>query len=342
MKKIFKIIIIIAILLAAGVGIYFAYNNYGSRKTHSELNVLNWTSYIPNEIIEEFETEYNIKVNYSTYSSNEELLAKVSSSSAGTYDLIFPSDYLVELMLERKMLENIDKSRLKNYQNIDAKLLNQKFDEGNQYSLPFLLATTLIAYDTSKINNITSYRDLFSSELKNDLILIDDQRVIIGSMLSTLGYSFNDTDSAHLEESLSLFNELKPNIKAFDSDSPKTFFITGEADAGIVWNAEAILAQNERENIATVYPKEGFVISMDNFCITKDAKNVNNAYLFIDFLLRNDIATRIIEEYPYISSNHNINTVSDSELAYILSAGSYIENIGKDIKKLDKLWSRYK
>ena len=341
MKKIFKIIIAIVVLAAAGTGVYFLCSRE-SKETRTELNILNWTSYIPNEIIEEFEKKYNIKVNYSTYSSNEELLAKVSSSNPGTYDLIFPSDYMVELMIERKMLENIDKSRLKNYQNIDAKLLNQKFDEENQYSLPFLLATTVITYDDSKISDINSYQDLFSSDLKNSLILIDDQRVIIGSMLSALGYSFNDTDSAHLEESLSLFNKLEPNIKAFDSDSPKTFFITGEADAGIIWNAEAILAQSERENIAIVYPKEGFVISMDNFCIMKDAKNTESAYLFIDFILQNDIARRIIEEYPYISSNHNINTVSDSELAYILSAGSYIENIGKDIKKLDKLWSRYK
>lgn len=311
-------------------------------KYNGYLNVLNWTSYIPNEIIHDFENEYNIKVNYNTYSSNEELLAKITSSNEGTYDVIFPSDYMVELMAYRDMLEPINIGEFTNLRQLDTRFLHQKYDPENTYSLPFLMATTMIAYDTQKFGDVDSYRELFGPEFKDSLILVDDQRIVIGAMLNTLGYSINDTNERHLEESLELFNKLRPNIKAFDSDSPKTFLITREADAGIIWSAEAILAQEYRPELAMVYPEEGFVISVDNYCITKDSKNQDNAYLFIDYLMRDDVAKRIVETYPYYSPNLSAGTLSDEELNEIFTRGSYVENLGDNLKKFDKLWARYK
>lgn len=337
-----KILIIITALLVIAILTFLIVRKTSNLRYSGTLNVLNWTSYIPNEVIRDFEKEYNIKVNYLTYSSNEELLAKITSSNEGTYDVVFPSDYAVSLMKERDLLEKIDKNRLANFQNIEPLFLGQNYDENNEYSLPFLLATTIIAYDSEKYPNITSYKDLFSKKLKNSLILVDDQRVVIGAMLNTLGYSTNDTNDQHLEESLKLFDALKPNIKAFDSDSPKTFFITEEADAGIVWSAEAKLAAKSRPSIAAVYPEEGFVISMDNYCIPKNAKNKENAYLFIDYLLRDNTAEKIIAEYPYISSNATANTLSEIELNEIFTRGTYIENLGSNLKKYDKLWAKYK
>lgn len=306
------------------------------------LNVLNWTSYIPDDVISDFEKESGIKVNYSTYSSNEELLAKISSAAPGTYDVIFPSDYMVELMIYRDMLEPLDSSRLSNLENINKKFLNQPYDSKNEFSLPFLLATSVLAYDSTKVERISSYRDLLDKNLKNNIILLDDQRIVIGAFLNAEGYSANDTDDAHLEKAYDFYQELKPNIKAFDSDSPKTFFITGEVDVGLVWNAEAILAQGENKNIKISYPAEGFTLSMDNYTIVKGAKNPDGAYEFINYLLRDDICARIVEEYPYISTNKNIESLPEPELDEILSRGTYIENVGTDIKKFDKLWARIK
>ncbi|MBR3180698.1 spermidine/putrescine ABC transporter substrate-binding protein [Candidatus Saccharibacteria bacterium] len=306
------------------------------------LNVLNWTSYIPDDVIADFEKEYNIKVNYGTYSSNEELLAKVSSAANGTYDLIFPSDYMIDLMIYRDMLEPLDSSRLSNFNNINDVFLHQEYDKDNKYSLPFLLATTVLLYDDEKVDHLSSYRDLLKPELKNNVILLDDQRIIIGALLNAEGFNANDTNDNHLEKAYEFYTELKPNIKAFDSDSPKSFFITGEVDVGLIWNAEAILAQDENPNLKISYPAEGFTLSMDNYAIVKNAKNVDAAYDFINFLLRDDICKRIIDEYPYISTNKNIKTVPDNELNEILSRGTYIENVGGDIKKYDKLWARIK
>lgn len=321
---------------------YFVFNGTSTEISRGTLNVLNWTSYIPADIIEDFEKEYNIKVNYSTYSSNEELLAKISSGEEGVYDVIFPSDYMVSLMKDRNMLEKLDTSRLKNTELINPIFLSQPYDEKNEYALPFLLATTVIAYDSEKYGEVLSYSDLLDERFSNSLILIDDQRAIIGSMLSAIGYPMNDTDENHLDESLAFFEKIEDNIKAFDSDSPKTFLITGEADAGIIWNAEAILAKESRENIKIVYPEEGFIISMDNYCITKNARNLDNAYLFIDYLMRPIVARRIVAEYPYISAIRSASNISDSELEDIFARGTYVENIGPAIKSYDRLWARYK
>lgn len=331
MKKI--LLCLIALLLITGC----------TNKSSNELNVLNWTSYIPDDVVSDFEEEYNIKVNYGTYSSNEELLAKLSSSKKGTYDVVFPSDYMVSLMKEKKMLKKIDKDRFTNLDNINSLFLNQEYDLDNDYSLPFLLATSVLAVNTENIKeNITSYRDLLNSKYKNDIVLIDDQRIIIGACLQANGYDINDTVDSHLEEAKEFFLQMKPNVKAFDSDSPKTFLMTKEVNIGLLWNAEALLAQEYNPHIKIIYPKDGYALSMDNYCIVKGSKNVDNAYLFIDYLLRDDIAKRIVDEYPYIATNKNISQMSNKKLKKILKNGRYIRNIGSSIKKYDKTWAKMK
>jgi len=311
--------------------------------SNGELNVLNWSSYIPMEIISAFETEYQIKVNYGTYSSNEELLAKLSQAKEETYDLVFPSDYMTELMINKNMLEKLDKTKLKNLSNINEVFLNQSFDENNEYSLPFLAATTVIAVNRENIkDNIVSYNDLLNEQYKNNIVLLDDQRIVIGMSLQALGYSMNETDSTKLEEGKQWLLDIKDNVKAFDSDSPKTFLITKEADIGVMWNAEAELAKQENNNIEIIYPKEGHAISQDNYAIVKKAKNQDNAYLFIDYLLRDEVSKKITEEYPYINTNYNASNMNTYELINILENGSYVENIGSNIQKYDKIWAEIK
>ena len=307
-----------------------------------KVNVLNWSSYIPDTVLRDFEKEYNIKVNYSTYSSNEELLAKITSAKSGTYDIIFPSDYMVELLIQKELIQKLDKTKILNLESINPTFLNQSYDLLNQYSLPFLTTIVVIAVNKDKIKeNITSYNDLLNEKYKNNIVLIDDQRIVIGMALLAQGYDMSDTDDIALENTKKWLLKLKPNIKAYDSDSPKQFFITEEADIGVMWHAEAELAKKENSNIEIVYPREGHAISTDNYCITKDSKNKENAYLFINYLLRNDVVEKIINEYPYISpvnitQNSNINTNN------IFINGHYVKNIGSDIRKYDKLWADIK
>ncbi|MBR3595163.1 spermidine/putrescine ABC transporter substrate-binding protein [Candidatus Saccharibacteria bacterium] len=311
-------------------------------ETANTLNVLNWTSYIPSEIIKDFEAESGIKVNYGTYSSNEELLAKLVSSSDGTYDVVFPSDYMVDLLISKDLLAPLDHSKLPNEANLNPLFLNQPYDTANKYSLPFLLATTVFLYDSTKLDRLTSYKDLQDPSLVNNLVLLDDQRIIIGAMLQATGHDMNDAHADHLQDSLDFFNQIKPNIKAFDSDSPKTFFITKEVDAGLVWNAEATLAVEENPDLKISYPAEGFALSMDNYVILKGSRHQDAAHAFINYLLRNDVSQKIVDEYPYLSPNKSVASLPDAELTQILENGSYVKNVGADIKAFDKLWAKYK
>ena len=263
----------------------------GCTKTKKEqINVLNWSSYIPDEIILDFEKETGIKVNYSTYSSNEELLAKVSNAKKGTYDLIFPSDYMIKIMINKNMLENIDKTKLKNYSNLNEKYLNQPYDKGNKYSLPFLAASTIISINREFIKDeITSYNDLLNTKYKNEVVLIDDERIIIGMALLANGFDMNSVEKNELEIAKEWLLKLKDNIKAYDSDSPKSFLISKEASIAVLWNAEATIANWENKNIENVYPKEGVALSIDNFAIPKDAQNQEIVYKFIELLITTSI-----------------------------------------------------
>ena len=339
MKKI--IVLLIFMVLLSGCG-----------QTKNEVNILNWSSYIPDEVIRDFEEEYNIKVNYNTYSSNEECLAKLQAAKSGTYDLIFPSDYLVELLIDKEMIQTLDKSKLTNLSNLNPNFLNLEYDPNNKYSLPFLAASVVIIYDSDFVDGeITSYNDLLNPQYKNNIVLLDDQRIIIGLALLALGYDMNDTNEEHLEEAKEWLLELKPNIKAFDSDSPKTFMITKETKIGVIWNAEAGLAMNELDNLKVVYPEEGFNISIDNFAMPVNAKNVDNAYKFIDYILRADVMQKIIEEYPY--KNLNIKTqelLSDTYLNNIATnipddyfkEGIFVKNIDEAIINYDRVWASIK
>ena len=333
MKILKKIILFSAIIILTGCH---------SSNSKNVVNVLNWSSYIPDEVISDFEKETGIKVNYGTYSSNEELLAKVNSSKTGTYDVIFPSDYMVELMKERGLIQKIDRTRFTNLGNINSLFLNQDYDLYNDYSLPFLSTIVVVAVNRNHIkDNIDSYNDLLNDRYRNNIVMLDDQRIVIGMALLALGYDMNETNEEALEKAKNWLLELKSNIKAYDSDSPKSFFITEEADIGVMWNAEAELARSNNSNIEIIDPSEGHAISTDNYAIVDGAKNLDNAYLFIDYLLENSISDRITKEYPYISPN-KIKQNSVIKPDTIFNNGYYVKNIGSNIRDYDKLWADIK
>ena len=316
------------------------------------LNVLNWSSYIPNEVISDFTKESGIKVNYSTYSSNEELLAKLSSSKEGTYDLIFPSDYMLEVMIRRDMLDTMDTSKLKNFDNLNENYLGLEYDENNEYSIPFIAASTIISYNREVIkDNIISYNDLLNPKYKNEIVLIDDQRIIIGMALLANGFDMNSVDEEELEIAKEWLKFLKKNLKAYDSDSPKNFLITKEASIAVLWNAEGALANMQNSNIKNIFPLEGFALSIDNFAIPKGAKNEDEIYEFIDYILRPEVMAKIVSSYPYKNLNKEADLLLDENYLNnnaanipdgIMSEGIFVKNIGDKVKLYDKIWAEIK
>lgn len=271
--------------------------------TSKQLNLYGWSEYIPQELLDAFSKQYGLKVNYDTYASNEELLAKLQAG-ASQYDVIIPSDYTVGIMIAQGMLEPIDVAQIPNFANVDDQFKNPSYDPGNKYTVPYQWGSVAIAVNTDKVTKpITKYADLWDPAFKGKLVVLDDEREIIGMALLTLGYDKNSVDPAQLEAAKKKLLELTPNIKLYDSDSPKTALLSGEAVAGVVWNGEAALAHQENPKIAYVLPKEGMGLWVDNLAVPKGAPHKDAAIAFLNWVLKPDMSVLITKAFPYSSVN---------------------------------------
>jgi spermidine/putrescine transport system permease protein len=351
MKRVGSILIAIFVVtgcLGGGISAFAERSN----KPKQVLNVFNWSEYLPQSVIDKFEETYNIKVNYSTFSSNEEMLAKLMAGG-GNYDITVASDFMVEILKKQGLIQPLNKDNLPNLSNIGPQFLNLPFDEGNKYSVPYMWLAGIIAYDSSKIpeGTIKGYKDLWKPELKGSLTLLDDERVIIGITLKKLGYSLNETSPEALQKAKEELKKLQANVKSYDSDSPKTSLINGESKAIFAWGAEGSLAKRENPNVKYVIPEEGLFLQQDNFVIPKGAKNIQAAELFINFIMSPEISAEISHYFPYGNPNTAAYQYIDQEImddaaVYPPDAdvenGEYLKDIGDSVVQLDKIWSEVK
>jgi len=269
----------------------------------TELNLFVWTEYIPPDMLECFELVSGIKVNRDEYSSNEEMYAKISAGGTA-YDLVLPTDYIISLMIRQGMLAELDKSKLPVLKNFDPNYLDLEFDPGNKYTIPYQAGMDAIVVNTDAVDAVPqSWEDLWKPEYAGRMVFLDDSRAVIGLTLLTLGYDVNTTDTAQLDEAKNKLAELVPNIKVFDSDSPKTALIAGDVDLGMTWTAEALLAQQENPAIEFVYPTEGSILWQDNWTMLKDAPHSDAAYAWMNYTMQADIFWMMLRDFPYINPN---------------------------------------
>ena len=271
--------------------------------TSTELNVFVWTEYFPQDMLDCFELVYDIKLNRDEYSANEEMYAKLSAGGTA-YDLTQPTDYIVPLMIRQGLLQELDHSKMPNMKNFDEGWMNQEFDPGNKYSVPYLAGTDAIVVNTDTVENVPdSWADLWDPEYAGRMIFLDDSRAVIGLTLLTLGYDVNTTDPAQLDEAKAKLAELVPNIKVFDSDSPKTALIAGDVDLGMTWTFEALAAQQENPAIQYIYPTEGAILWQDNWVMVKDAAHADAAYAWLNYTMQGDVFWLTLIDYTYTNPN---------------------------------------
>lgn len=338
---------------ALAVGALTGCGSSDSSGENGEINVFVWTEYVPDSIFEKFEEETGIKCNVSTYSSNEDMLSKVKSEAEGTYDIVLPSDYMIQLMIEQGMLEELAQEKLTNLSNIGDAYLDASYDTGNVYTVPYQGGVAAIAVNTSKVDvDITSYADLFDPSLAGQLVVLDDYRAVIGMTARSLGYSMNETDTDKLAEIEEKLLTLKDNVCLYDSDSPKSALISGDASVGMIWSAEIALAMEEVPDIKVVYPEEGPYVFMDNWAILKGCKNYDGAMEFINFMLDSESAKMVSEEFPYLCPNEVAvkemgSEYSDNQAknppADVIASGEYVENLDNDtLEKYNEMWTKLK
>lgn len=318
MKK--SLAAVLIIILCAGV-----FTGCGN-KSKETVYIYNWTEYIPQAVYDLFEKETGIRVVESTFSSNEEMLAKLEAGGTSQYDLVIASNYVISTMLDEGMIQKIDKTAMKNISNISPSVMGMDFDPGNDYSIPYMTTVTVIAVNKEKCKElgveIKSFNDLLNPALENNIVVVDDCREVIGMALKSQGLDANSTDKDTIEGTLPWLLELKKNIKAFDSDSPKTLLASNEVAAGLVYNLDAGKAIEQNDQIDVVYTTEPCEMSVDNFVITADAKNKTNAEKFIDFIHRPDVYKMILDEFPGVCINDG---------AYKLLDDTYLNNAGSNI-----------
>lgn len=325
----------------------------GDTGKNGEINVFVWTEYVSDAAIEAFEKDTGIKVNLSTYSSNEDLLAKLKSESEGTYDVILPSDYAVEYLIAQDKLEALDKDKLTNLSNIDDTYLDESYDPGNVYSVPYEGGVACIAVNTAKVDKkITSYGDMFDSSLAGQLVVLDDYRAVIGMTERSMGLSMNETDPDTLATVEEKLLTLKDNVKLYDSDSPKSALISGDCTVGMVWSAEAALAMDENPDIQIVYPSEGAYVFLDNWAIPKGANNYDGAMEFINYMLSAEAAKMNIEDFPYLCPNKAaielmgddyVNNEAKNVPSEVIANGEFVSYLDTDTLAIyDEMWTKLK
>ena len=270
-----------------------------------ELNVLNWGEYIEPELIELFEQETGVKVNYIEMTSNEEMLIKLRSSDS-SYDLCFPSDYIIEQMIREDMLLPLDYSKIPNAKNIDPKMteITNVFDPGNVYSVPYMWGTVGILYNTTKVDDpVTSWGILWNEKYSGKIWMYDSVRDTIGITLKYLGYDLNTRNEDEVAAARDKLIEQAPLRKGFGTDNMRTSMVNGKAALAVIYSGDAFACIEENPDLAYVVPEEGSNVWFDNVIIPKSAQNIEAAHAFINFLNDGAIAARNTEYICYSTPN---------------------------------------
>ena len=318
-----------------------------------ELNVYWWSEYVPDSVVEGFENEFGIKVNRTLFSSNEDMLAKVRMENPGTYDLLMPSHYMVELMRTSDMLQPLDYSQLPNFKHIGEQYLNWPSDPGNVYSIPYMSSCTAIAYNRERVSSkIECFADLFAPGFDGELVIPNDVREVMCFCASSIGLTGSETD----EESIARIREqalkLKPLVRLYNSDDASQSLITGDCTVGVTWTAEIALAQRENPDIELVFPPEGCTIVADSWCVPVKARHFDNAMLFLDYIMRPEVAAFASQAYPYVQCNVDAVKLLPQEVqanpsenvpVEVYENGNRIKMLGpKAMKAYEDIWTELK
>jgi len=296
-----------------GGGFYYAKEN--DVMNGEKLVVYNWGEYIDPEVLTMFEEETGIDIVYEEFETNEILYPKISSGAIA-YDVICPSDYMIQRMIENDLLSEINFDNIPNLKNIGKQYLEQsrQFDPENKYSVPYCWGTVGILYNKMMIDEpVDSWSILWDPKYKDNILMQDSVRDAFGVTLKYLGYSLNSTDLDELTEAKNLLIEQKPLVQAYVIDQVRDKMIGNEAALGVIYSGEAIYTQKENPNLEYVIPKEGSNIWIDSWVIPKNAEHKENAEKFINFLCRPDIALMNFEYITYSTPNEAARELIEDE-----------------------------
>ncbi len=317
------------------------------------VNLAIWSNYVSPELISKFEKKTGIKVQMSNYSSNEELLAKLSAGATG-YDVVVPSDYMVFAMNKLGLLQELDRSSLTNFKSLDSKFLKKSYDPQNRFSVPYDWGTTGIAINHKLYKGeIKSWKQLFNTpELKGKVTLLDDVRETIGASLKMMGKSLNTKNPEDLKKAKEVLLKFKERVKGFTSE-PMMPLVQGETAVAHAYMSDALHARHQSGNndIEYVIPEEGATLWIDNLVIPKGSGHVKEAHEFINFLLeaRSNVSTVMSvfvspankEAFALLPKEFQ-NNAGLFPKESVLAKTEMMEDLGEGTRLWEKVWTEVK
>ena len=272
-------------------------------ESDAAIHVFNWGEYIDPDLLDAFTEETGIRVIYETFDSNEAMLVKINQGGT-SYDLAMPSEYMVEKMVERDMLIEIDHQQLPNLEHIGDQFLGLDFDPQNKYSVPYFWGTVGVLFHPEKTDlDFTSWDMLWDESLRNEILLVDSAREVMGFALNSMDESLNSKDPDKLQEALDKLIELAPNVRGVVGDEIMQMMINNESIAAVIWSGSARDVMWENEDLDYIVPEGGSNLWFDTFVIPKTANNIEGAHAFINFMLEPENAAQNADYVGYSTPN---------------------------------------
>jgi spermidine/putrescine transport system permease protein len=343
--------LMILVVVAGG----FFYGSLNKASAGEQVVIYNWGEYIDPEVLDIFEEETGISVVYEEFETNESMYPKVQAGAVA-YDLVCPSDYMIQRMIENNLLDEIDFNNIPNLKNIGTQYMEQSraFDPENKYSVPYCWGTVGILYNKTMVDEpIDSWSVLWDEKYTDQILMQNSVRDALGIALKYCGYSLNSKDLDELHEAQQLLLEQKPLVQAYVVDQVRDKMISNEAAIGVIYSGEAIYTQSENPDLEYVVPKEGSNVWIDSWVIPKNAKNKENAESFINFLCRPDIAKMNFDYITYSTPNTAAreliedDAIRNSTIAFpgneVLNRCETYQYLGTKVDEIyNKLWREIK
>lgn len=315
------------------------------------INVYNWGDYMDTDVFKIFTEETGIKVSYDTFATNEDLYVKLKQGGSA-FDVIFPSDYMIERMIREDLLVKINNDNIPNLDKVDPDFMNLDYDIKNEYSVPYMWGTVGIIYNKTMVDDkVDSWDILWNEKYKDQIIMLNSQRDTIAVSLKRLGYSMNTRNIDELEKAKVDLIKQKPLVLAYMGDEVKDAMVSGEAALAVVWSGDAVAMIRDNPDLAYSIPKEGTNLWFDAMVIPKNAKNKEGAEQFINFLARPDIAAMNAEYIGYSTPIPEAlellpDEITNDEVGYPSDLDSIDLEIFKDpldiIQIYDSIWTDIK
>ena len=320
-------------------------------KSKPALHVYTWADYIKPELVTRFEKANGCKVIIDTFDSNEAMYAKLKAGATG-YDLLTPSSYMVKLMIDQGMLQPLQGGKIPNRVNVDPDYLKIALDPKMDYSVPYMITYTGLAYLKSRVKDVEpTWALLDRPDIKARATMLNDMRETVGAALKFLGYSLNTTDAGELAKARDVVLRWKKNLAKFENEQYKTGLASGEFLLVHGYSGDILQVQSENDDMAFVLPKEGFSVSCDDLVIPKDARQVELAHAFINFFHDPDVAAENTEFIQYLCPNAPAYVKMSEELRAnpavfpppdVRAKGEMIRDLGADNAAYTRVWDEIK